>query len=114
MAVQKTESRHFSVKKGDKVVVISGKDKGKMGEVLHVDPKSLRVTVKGVNITTRHKKPTMQGQKGAIEKKEAPIHRSKVMVYDPSAEKGVRIRHTVLENGQKVRVSAKTGENLDN
>jgi large subunit ribosomal protein L24 len=95
MAVQKTESRHFSVKKGDKVVVISGKDKGKIGEVLHVDPKSLRVTVKGVNIITRHKKPTM-------------------MVYDPSAEKGVRIRHTVLENGQKVRVSAKTGENLDN
>lgn len=103
----------MSIKKGDKVVVISGKDRGKSGEVLQVLPKDEKVVVKGVNIITKHQKATMQGQKGSLVKKEAPLHQSKVMVADPSADnKGVRVRHKV-ENEKKVRVSHKSGEVLD-
>ncbi|PIQ29285.1 50S ribosomal protein L24 [bacterium (Candidatus Blackallbacteria) CG17_big_fil_post_rev_8_21_14_2_50_48_46] len=106
----------MTVKKGDQVVVISGRDadRGKVGKVLRVIPKTNRVVVEGVHIVTRHQKPTMQGQKGSLVKKEAPIHRSRVMLYDPSLKKGVRVRHKELENGQKVRVSHKSGETLDN
>lgn len=107
------QHRRLTIKKGDKVVVISGKDRGKVGEVLSVDPKKNRLVVQGVNIATRHQKPTMQGQKGSLVKSEAPIHRSNVMIFDPSADKGVRIRHSVLEDGKKVRVSQKSGEVLD-
>lgn len=108
-------TKSLSVKKGDKVVVISGRkeDKGKVGEVLSVNPKKDQVVVEGVNIRTFHQKPTMQNQKGSLVKKEAPIHRSKVMVHDPESNQGVRIRHKVMEDGTKVRVSHKSGESLD-
>jgi large subunit ribosomal protein L24 len=118
MAANRTDKqfRRLTVKKGDQVVVISGKeaDRGKVGKVLRVIPKKNRVVVEGVNIVTRHQKPMMQGQKGSLVKKEAPIQRSRVMLYDPSLKKGVRIRHKELENGQKVRTSHKSGETLDN
>ncbi|WIF95582.1 50S ribosomal protein L24 [Caminicella sporogenes] len=101
------------VKKGDTVVVIAGKDKGKIGKVLQVFPKKERVIVEGVNMVKKHQKPTPKVQQAGIIEMEAPIHVSNVMLYDSKAKKGVRIRYKTLENGKKVRVSAKTGEVLD-
>lgn len=101
------------VKKGDKVVVISGKDKGKIGEILRVIPKKNKVVVQGVNIITRHTKPTMQGQKGSLVKKEAPIFSAKVMLYDPSAQKGVRVGYKTNDADRKVRYSKRSGDVLD-
>ncbi|MDK2918794.1 MAG: large subunit ribosomal protein [Candidatus Petromonas sp.] len=101
------------VKKDDTVVVISGKDKGKVGKVLQAFPKEERVIVEGVNMVKKHQKPTPNMQQGGIIEKEAPIHVSNVMIYDSKAKSGTRIRHKVLDNGKKVRVSVKTGEVLD-
>lgn len=112
------QHRRLDIKKGDTVVIISGRkqeeggDLGKVGEVLRVIPKRERVVIKDVNIRTRHQKPQMQGQKGSLVKSESPIHRSRVMLYDPAEKKGVRIRHKV-ENGTKMRVSHRSGESLD-
>lgn len=116
--VSKKQFRRLTVKKGDMVVVISGRkqeeggDLGKVGEVIRVFPKKDRLVVKGVNIRTKHQKPQMQGQKGSLVKSESPIHRSRVMVYDPAEKKGVRVRHEV-RNDEKVRVSHKSGDSLD-
>ncbi|MCC5912599.1 MAG: 50S ribosomal protein L24 [Clostridiaceae bacterium] len=101
------------IKKGDTVVVIAGKDKSKTGKVLQVLPKDNRVIVEGVNIITKHQKPNQQAQQGGIIKHEAPIHISNVMVYDKKANQGVRVGFKTLDNGEKVRVSKKTGEVLD-
>ena len=101
------------VKKGDTVVVISGKDKGKKGKVLQSMPKDSRVIVEGVNMMTKHQKPTQQMQQGGIVHREAPIHVSNVMIFDKKANQGVRIGYKLLANGEKVRVSKKTGEVLD-
>ncbi|GAB6085487.1 50S ribosomal protein L24 [Alkaliphilus crotonatoxidans] len=101
------------VKKGDTVVVISGKDKGKKGKVLQAYPKKNRVIVEGVNIVTKHQKPNQQMQQGGIIHREAAIHASNVMIFDKKANQGVRVGYKVLENGEKVRVSKKTGEVLD-
>lgn len=113
------QHRRLSIKKGDTVVVITGRkqdeggDLGKVGKVLRVIPKKDRLVVEGVNIRTKHQKPTMQGQKGSLVKSEAPIPRARVMLYDPSEKKGVRIRHQINEDGSKLRVSQKSGEALD-
>ncbi|ABR50539.1 ribosomal protein L24 [Alkaliphilus metalliredigens QYMF] len=101
------------VKKDDIVVVISGKDKGKKGKILHAIPKKERIIVEGVNMVTKHQKPTQQSQQGGIIKQEAAIHVSNVLLWDKKANQGVRAGHKVLENGEKVRVSKKTGEVLD-
>ncbi len=101
------------VKKGDTVVVISGKDKGKKGKVLQSIPKENRVIVEGVNIITKHQKPNQQMQQGGIINREAPIHVSNVMIFDKKANQGVRVGYKSLTNGDKVRVSRKTGEVLD-
>lgn len=101
------------VKKGDTVVVISGKDKGKKGKVLQAFPKDSRVIVEGVNMMTKHQKPNQQMQQGGIIHREAPIHVSNVMIFDKKAGQGVRVGNKVLNNGEKVRVSKKTGEVLD-
>lgn len=108
--------KNMHVKKGDKVVVISGKDKGKIGEILRVLPKKDKVVVQGVNIIVRHTKPTMQGQKGSLVKKEAPIYSAKVMLYDPNAQKGVRVGYKMVETSgvsRKVRYSKRSGDTLD-
>lgn len=99
------------VKTGDTVVVISGKDKGKKGKVLHTIPKQDRVVVEGVNMITKHQKPNKEHQQGGLIKKEAAIHCSNVMLYDPKAGKGTRVS-TKIENGKKVRISKKSGEKL--
>lgn len=101
------------VKKGDTVVVITGKDKGKKGKVLQAFPKKQRVIVEGVGMITKHQKPNQQMQQGGIVKKESPIHVSNVMLFDKKANQGVRVGYKILENGKKVRVSKKTGEILD-
>lgn len=99
------------VKKGDTVVVITGKDKGKKGNVLKVFPKANRVLVEGVNMITKHQKPSAMNPQGGIINREAPIHISNVMPFDSEIGKGVRVRFDVTE-GKKVRVSAKSGKEI--
>lgn len=101
------------VRKNDDVVVIAGKDKGKRGKVLRVIPDKGRVVVAGVNVVTKHVKPTRQNQRGGIERREAPIHLSNVMVADPKSGEPTRVGFKVLESGQKVRVAKKSGEQID-
>jgi large subunit ribosomal protein L24 len=101
-------ARH--VRKGDQVVVTAGSDRGKVGEVLRVVEDGARVVVKGVNIRTRHVRPTQQQPKGAIVREEMPIHASNV---SPSVDgKPSRVRFTVKPDGSKVRVAARGGKEL--
>ncbi|NGY87711.1 50S ribosomal protein L24 [Bacillus megaterium] len=100
------------VKKGDKVVVISGKDKGKQGEVLATFPKKDRVLVEGVNVVKKHSKPSQVNPQGGIVSQEAPIHVSNVMPLDPKSGEPTRVGYQVID-GKKVRVAKKSGETLD-
>jgi len=100
------------VKKGDKVMVISGKDKGKTGNILSAFPKQSRVLVEGVNIVKKHAKPSQLNPQGGIINLEAPIHVSNVMPIDPKSGKPTRVGYTE-ENGKKVRVAKISGELLD-
>lgn len=100
------------VKKGDTVVITTGKDKGKKGTVLVAMPKEQRVVVEGINKVKKHTKPNPRMQTGGIFEKEAPIHVSNVMIWDEKAKSGSRVRHTV-NNGKKVRVAVKSGEIID-
>ena len=97
------------IKKGDKVVVLSGKDKGRTGEVVKAMPKDGKVIVSGINVHARHRKPSQQNPQGGIERKEAPLHMSKVAIADPKTGKPTRIRFEQRE-GKKVRVAVKSGE----
>ena len=103
----------MNIKKDDKVIVLSGKDKGKQGKVLSADPKAMKVVVEGVNVATKHQKPMKQGQDGGIIKVETPIYVSKVQLVCPKCGKGTRIGYSVLENGTKVRVCKKCGANIE-
>ena len=98
------------VRKNDTVVVVSGKDKGKTGEVLKVFPKTGKVLVQGVNIVSRHKKPTRENVQGGIIKSEAAIYSSKVMLYCTKCKNATRISNKILKDGSKVRVCKKCGE----
>ncbi|HJP69235.1 MAG TPA: 50S ribosomal protein L24, partial [Sphingomicrobium sp.] len=89
--------------------VLSGKDKGKTGEVIRSLPKQAKVVVSGVNVHARHRKPTQLKPQGGIERKEAPLHVSKVAVVDPKSGKATRVRFEERD-GKKVRVAAKSGE----
>jgi len=100
------------IRKGDQVVVISGKDKGKTGKVLRVMPELDRVLVEKLNMVKKHQRPTAAVREGGIFEREAPLHISKVMPLDPETGKGVRVRTKVEADGSKVRVSAKTGKPL--
>ena len=99
------------VKKGDTVVVIAGKDKGKKGTVTKVFTKANRVLVEGVNVITKHQKPTAMNPQGGIVNKEAPIHISNVMPLDPETGKGTRVRFE-MKDGKKVRVAVKSGKEI--
>lgn len=101
------------VKKGDKVKVITGKDKGKTGIVLAVFPKKNRVIVEGVNIVKKHAKPSQDNPQGGILDIEAPIHASNVMPLDPKTGEPTRVGYKI-ENGKKVRYAKKSGAVLDN
>ena len=102
------------IKKGDRVVVIAGDDRGKQGEVLEVRPKLNRAVVQGVNIARRHTKPRGMGQPGGIVEKEATIHLSNLMLIDPKTDKPTRVGFKVLENGGKARVARATGNLIEN
>ena len=100
------------IKKGDQVVVITGKDKGKKGDVVRVDGD--RVFVSNINVVKRHTKPNPQaGQPGGVVEREASIHISNVMLFNPASGKGERVGIKVLEDGRKLRVFRSSGEALD-
>ena len=101
----------MNIKKDDKVIVLSGKDKGKQGEVLVAEPKAGKVIVKGVNVATKHQKPKKQGQEGGIIKVETPIYASKVMLVCPKCGKATRVAHKITD-GKKVRVCKKCGAEI--
>jgi large subunit ribosomal protein L24 len=101
----------LKIKKGDRVVVLSGKDKGKTGEVTRSIPKEQKVIVSGVNVATRHRKPSQANPQGGLEKIEAPMHVSKVAIATADG-KPTRVRFEVRD-GTKVRVAVKTGETIN-
>ena len=100
------------VKRDDKVVVLTGKDKGKQGKVLSADPKNEKVIVEGVNVAKRHLKPRKMGQEGGIIRKETPIYASKVMRVCPKCDKPTREAHAFASDGKKSRVCKKCGESI--
>jgi large subunit ribosomal protein L24 len=102
----------LKIKRGDTVVVLSGKEKGKRGEVERVIPREERVVVSGVNVRTRHARPTQNNQQG-LYTFEAPIHVSNVMLVEPGSGEPTRVGYRFTDSGEKVRVSRKTGEDID-
>ena len=101
----------MNVKKGDTVVVLSGKDKGKKGKVTSTMPKESKVVVEGVNMVTCHTKPRRQGEEGGIVRREAALYASKVQVVCPKCGKGTRVAHKI-EDGKKIRVCKHCGAGL--
>ena len=102
----------LKIKKGDKVIVTTGKDKGKAGEVVRMIPTENRAVVRGVNLAKRHTKQTA-GQEGGIVSKEMPIHVSNLALRDPKDGKPTRIGYKTLADGKKVRVAKRSGEVID-
>ena len=100
------------IKKGDTVVVLSGKDKGRTGTVAKVMPKDGKVVVEGINVAARHRKPTQANPQGGIDRNPAPMHISKVALADPKSGKATRVRFET-KDGKKVRVAVKSGEKID-
>lgn len=105
-------AQKLKIKKGDNVVVTTGRDAGKKGTVLKVMPKENRVVVQGVNMAKRHTKPSMSGP-GGIQEKEATIHVSNVAIADPKTGKPSRVGFKLLKDGTKVRVAKASGEVID-
>ena len=101
----------MNIKRDDKVIVLSGKDKGKSGKVLVADPKADKVIVEGVNVATKHQKAQKKGQDGGILKIETPIYVSKVQLVCPKCGKGTRVGHKIAD-GKKVRVCKKCGTEI--
>jgi large subunit ribosomal protein L24 len=102
----------FKIRKGDQVIVITGRDKGKRGEVLRVLRAENRVLVQGVNMVKRHQRASAASAGGILEK-EAPLHISNVAHVDPSSSKPTRVGFKVLEGGRKVRVARRSGDVID-
>ncbi len=114
MQTAKLTSRvKMRIRKGDTVQVINGKDKGKTGEVLKILPLENRVIVQGVNLRTRHVKPTQEGESGRIETEEASLHASNVMIYSTAKKVASRVEVIVDKDGNKKRRLKKTGELID-
>lgn len=103
----------MNFKVGDKVVVIAGKNKGKEGKIIKTLKNDNKVVVEGINMVTKHVKPSAQNENGGIIKVEAPIHASNVMILDPKTKKRTRIAHEIDENGKKHRISVKSKERLN-
>lgn len=100
------------VKKGDKVVVLTGRDKGRSGEVIQVLPKEDRAFVRGINLVKKHQKQT-QNQEGGIVSKEAAIHLSNIAVADPKDGQATRVGFRILDDGRKVRFAKRSGDLID-
>jgi large subunit ribosomal protein L24 len=103
----------LKIKKGDRVIVITGRSKGRTGEVLKVMPKENRAVVQGVNMVKRHTKPTRMGAEGGIVEKEASIHISNLAHVDPTTGNATRVGFKFLDDGRKVRFAKRSGEVLD-
>ena len=101
----------LKIKKNDKVVVLSGKDKGKSGKVLGTVPSERKVVVEGINVVTCHIKPRKQGEEGGIIQKETPLYASKVMTVCPKCNKPTRVAHKIVD-GKKVRVCKHCGAEI--
>ena len=101
------------IKKGDRVVVTTGRDKGRTGEVRQVMPTESRAIVTGVNLVRRHTRPSAQNAEGGILTKEAPIHLSNLAIVDPKTGKPTRVGFKVLDDGRKVRVAKRSGDLID-
>ena len=106
-------AQQFRIRKGDTVCVISGKDKGKSGQVLKVNRQDNRLLVQGINLIKRHQKQTIS-QEGGVIQKEASIHISNVAHMDPVSKKPTRVGIKFLENGQKIRIAKRSGETIEN
>ena len=102
----------MKIRKGDKVIVLSGKDKGKEGEVSFASPKDGRVIVDGVNISKNHQKPTRETMQGGIIDKEMPINASNVAIISPQDGKPTRVGYRIANDGSKVRICRRTGADL--
>lgn len=102
----------MKIRKGDQVEVISGVHTGQRGRVLHVWPKKERVLVEGVNTVKRHTRPNPNNQQGGIVEKEAPLHVSNLMIVDSQTDERTRIRIQRLEDGARVRIAQKSGEQI--
>ena len=100
------------IKKGDNVIVLAGEDKGKTGKVLQVDREKMRAIVEGVNIVTKSAKPSAKNPQGGFVKVEAPIHISNLSLIDPKSGEATRIAIKVNEDGKKVRIAKKSGEEI--
>jgi large subunit ribosomal protein L24 len=101
------------VRKGDTVIVVAGKERGKRGRVLRVIPEKSRVIVERINMIKKHQRPTQKLRQGGIIEREGPIHLSNVMLVDPTSDKPTRIGMRALTDGKKVRVARKSGEIID-
>ena len=112
MATTPTRRAKLKIKKGDRVVVTTGRDKGKRGEVLKVIPAEARAIVQGVNMVTRHQRPSPRAQGGLVER-EAPIHVSNLAHVDPGTDRPTRVGYRMLEDGRKVRFAKGSGEIID-
>ncbi len=112
MSQNSRASHACRIKKGDNVIVISGRDKGKKGDVLRVERKEGRVLVQGVNLIKRHTRPSATGAGGIVEK-EATLHISNIALVDPKLDKPTRVGIRVLDNGRKVRFAKRSGEVID-
>ena len=109
-----SEAKKIHVKKNDKVVILTGKDKGKSGKVIEALPKKGKVLVEGLNTVKRHTKPSRSLPQGGIIVKEALMHAAKVMLVCPACDKPTRIKKTALANGTMARTCKKCGEIIDN
>jgi large subunit ribosomal protein L24 len=101
------------VRRGDTVIVVAGKDRGKRGRVLRVIPEKNRVVIERINMIKRHQRPTQKIRQGGIIEREGPIHLSNVMLVDPTSGKPTRVGMRELGDGKKVRVARKSGEIVD-
>ena len=112
MKAKQRKKRRATIRREDTVMVISGKDKGRTGRVITVDWRRERLLIEGVNMVTRHTKPNAANQKGGLIKIEAPVHYSNVQLYNPTLERGVRVKIQTSDAGVKHRVCVKSGEVL--
>ena len=101
------------VRKGDTVIVVAGKERGKKGKVLRVIPEKGRVVVERINMIKKHQRPTQKIRQGGIIEREGAIHLSNVMLVDPASDKPTRVGMKALSDGKKVRVARRSGEMLD-
>lgn len=108
--MQKKKAHKLNIVKEDTVIVISGKDKGKKGRVLHTYPRENRILVEGVNMVKKHARPSQLNPQGGILNQEAPIHVSNVMLVDPKSGEPTRVGYKVNEDGEKERIARKSGE----